>query len=237
MTDLAVRLSEPAARALTATIRAGLDNLVDLAALLLQARETEAWSVLGYKSWDAYVGAEFGKSRGAAYRLITQAKVTNALVSGGKPRARDPKALPGPPVSARQAAILAPVLAEATVEINELIADGVPEKVAVATVTAAHQRPKAPGGVVPAGSSPRPTPSGQASERTAPPPVRSDARSAASAVIAAMEAAAPGVAGPAMTTTEAAFLRSWSQTALDARRSPAPALARREVTPVPKAKR
>lgn len=145
MTDVSpTRLTKDAAKALTARLRAGLE---EMDTLVMEAQEGRVWEALGYKGWTAYVSGEFGKSRTTAYRLLDQAKVTRALGSGNSqvPRAR--QADSEIQVSARQAAVLKPVLATATAEIRELVAAGTPEKVAISTVVASVQAAKKSEGV------------------------------------------------------------------------------------------
>lgn len=64
------------ARQLTKRIQAAAD---DLWALLEEAWSTKAHLALGYKSWGAYVAAEFDFSRRQSYRLVNQGDVIKQL--------------------------------------------------------------------------------------------------------------------------------------------------------------
>lgn len=76
----AVVMSKVAARALTVRIRESATNFGEL---LLEAQDGEAWRVLGYASWGAYVDGEFDFKRSRSYQLLTQAKVNKALAAAG----------------------------------------------------------------------------------------------------------------------------------------------------------
>jgi len=81
--------------------------------LLQTARNGRAWDALGYASWEAYVGEEFGMSRSESYRLLDQAKVITELsAAAGVPVA----------VSARQAAAVKPELERAKDEVAAAVA-------------------------------------------------------------------------------------------------------------------
>jgi hypothetical protein len=47
--------------------------------MLSTAHARRAWEAMGYTSWDAYVQAEFGMSRGRSYQLLDQAKVIREI--------------------------------------------------------------------------------------------------------------------------------------------------------------
>lgn len=76
MPDVVAQLDEHRARQLTDRIRQAAD---DLWALLLQAYEGGAWTALGYRTWEAYVRAEFDMSRARAYQLVDQGFVLREL--------------------------------------------------------------------------------------------------------------------------------------------------------------
>jgi hypothetical protein len=69
-------LCETEARALTERIKAATR---DVCFLLLEAHERRAWSVLGYRTWEQYVPAEFGLSRSRSYELLDQGRVLRAI--------------------------------------------------------------------------------------------------------------------------------------------------------------
>ena len=80
MTTAMVLLTKNAAKALTKRIQA---TGADLAALLLEAHDGEAWRAMGYASWAAYVDGEFEFTRQHSYLLIGQGRVNAALVEAG----------------------------------------------------------------------------------------------------------------------------------------------------------
>lgn len=75
-----VLLSKNKARALTDRIREVGEGF---AALLLEAYEGEAWRVLGYQSWAAYIDGEFEFNRQYSYRLLVQGRVNQLLAEAG----------------------------------------------------------------------------------------------------------------------------------------------------------
>ncbi|MFF7651712.1 hypothetical protein ACFZCY_18780 [Streptomyces sp. NPDC007983] len=50
-----------------------------LAARVRDAHTARVWLPLGYGSWEAYCGAEFGISRSQAYRLLDVARALAAI--------------------------------------------------------------------------------------------------------------------------------------------------------------
>ncbi|MGA8017215.1 MAG: hypothetical protein WCB85_15020 [Candidatus Dormiibacterota bacterium] len=106
-------LTRAQAFALTEKIRTAT---VEVWRLLAEAYRTKAHGALGYKTWDAYVQHEFDMSRTHAYRLLTQAWVTEALEEAAGVE------LPAGTVSARQAAELKPHLGEVTDTVMEATA-------------------------------------------------------------------------------------------------------------------
>lgn len=120
MTAPVPALTKAGARKLTARIA---DAVGELWSLLAEAHDREAWRVLGYDSWAAYVDAEFDISRGQSYRLLDQARVTLAL-----------EAAVGEPVtvSGRQAAVLKDAPEKAAARVAKRAAKGTPVDVAVA---------------------------------------------------------------------------------------------------------
>jgi hypothetical protein len=69
-------LSVNEARKITDAIRGQVDRVWRL---LVDAHDGQAWVALGYSSWDAYVRAEFGMSRGRSYQLLDQGRVIAAI--------------------------------------------------------------------------------------------------------------------------------------------------------------
>lgn len=65
-----------AAQNLTDRIRSTVENL---SGLLAEAHERRAWKALGYRSWEAYVRAEFAMARSRSYQLLDQARVIAAV--------------------------------------------------------------------------------------------------------------------------------------------------------------
>jgi hypothetical protein len=75
-TQSGVGLSEGEARTLTEAIKGHVKNLY---LLMLEAHSGRAWVALGYKTWEAYVRAEFGLSRSRSYELLIQARVVQTI--------------------------------------------------------------------------------------------------------------------------------------------------------------
>lgn len=55
----------------------------DFGALLVEAHEGKAWKLRGFKSWAAYVDAEFDFNRAHSYRLLQQGRVNQRLAEAG----------------------------------------------------------------------------------------------------------------------------------------------------------
>jgi len=106
-------LSRVTALALTQRIRRAGEELW---ALLLEAYERGAHTVLGYPTWQAYVDAEFDISRSQSYRLINQARVTRAI--------QEATADAPIRVSVRDAEVLKDDIEGAASEVAELVASG-----------------------------------------------------------------------------------------------------------------
>ncbi len=118
-------MSEDEARAITARIKTAID---DLCILLLEAHGRRAWAALGYRSWQRYVRVEFALSRSRSYEILDQARVRQALRAAAG-------SLDIPPVSARVAASIKPVLLEVTGKIRDrLLAEGGRSQTVVADV-------------------------------------------------------------------------------------------------------
>lgn len=69
-------MSKAEAEEITTRIRSAVE---DIRKLVAKAHGGKAWKALGYKSWEAYVKAEFGMSRGHSYRLLQQGEVIEAI--------------------------------------------------------------------------------------------------------------------------------------------------------------
>jgi hypothetical protein len=79
----ALVLSGEMARELTERIRVAT---TELAKLLAEAHDGEAWRALGYSSWSAYIDGEFDFKRAHSYRLLHQAKAIEVLsAAAGEP--------------------------------------------------------------------------------------------------------------------------------------------------------
>lgn len=76
MTTAVVLLDELSARSLTTRIQGATE---ELAALLIQAHEGEAWRALGYDSWSGYIKGEFDFSRQRSYQLLDHGRVMRLL--------------------------------------------------------------------------------------------------------------------------------------------------------------
>ncbi|MFI5945591.1 hypothetical protein ACIBCB_35840 [Streptomyces uncialis] len=91
-------LTADRAREMTAGLRAAMDDVrrtvAVLAARVHAAHTARVWLPLGYPSWEAYCGSEFGISRAQAYRLLDVARALAAIhdavaASPGLSRTRD----------------------------------------------------------------------------------------------------------------------------------------------------
>jgi hypothetical protein len=107
-------MTESEARDVTTRIKNRVDNL---ALLLLRAHEGRAWMPLGYRSWERYVRAEFALSRSRSYELVDQGFVRRALQ-------RAAKNVNVPPISARAALRLKPILTEVSGTLRVRLAAG-----------------------------------------------------------------------------------------------------------------
>ncbi|MEU6357469.1 hypothetical protein ABZ896_50600 [Streptomyces sp. NPDC047072] len=76
-------LSAEQAREVTAGLREAMDDVrrsvAVLAARVRDAHAAKVWIPLGFASWEAYCGAEFGISRAQAYRLLGVARALSAI--------------------------------------------------------------------------------------------------------------------------------------------------------------
>ncbi|MDX2521590.1 hypothetical protein PV355_41790 [Streptomyces stelliscabiei] len=76
-------LSAVQAREVTAGLREAMDDVrrsvAVLAARVWDAHAARVWAPLGYPSWEAYCGAEFGISRAQAYRLLDVARALGVI--------------------------------------------------------------------------------------------------------------------------------------------------------------
>jgi copper chaperone CopZ len=135
-------LSRVTALALTQRIRDAIETTWNL---LLEAYEREAHKALGYDTWAEYVKGEFDISRGQSYRLIDQARVTNALMeAAGVDPAKVSHARDTIKVSAREAVILKREIEPAKAEVAEAVAAGATPVDAVRQAITKRQVPKPP---------------------------------------------------------------------------------------------
>ncbi len=74
--DLLAPCTNAEARELTDRIKAAVEQVW---ALLLEAHERDAWSALGYTTWEEYVRGEFHMSRRRSYQLLDQGRVIRAI--------------------------------------------------------------------------------------------------------------------------------------------------------------
>ena len=98
-TTTAPLLTKDEAQSLTDRIRKNAERLWSL---VHQAYEGRAWEVLGYKSFGAYVGAEFDLSKSSGNSLVNQGRVIRAIATAA---GVDENVVP---VSARQARRITP---------------------------------------------------------------------------------------------------------------------------------
>jgi hypothetical protein len=97
------------ARALTDRIKTARHQV---SVFLVEAHERKAWSVLGYRSWGAYVRVEFRLSHSRSYELLDHGRILLDLMSAAR--------LSGiPDISPYAAAQIKPRLVELTAEIRE----------------------------------------------------------------------------------------------------------------------
>lgn len=108
-------LSKADAQALTDRIRAAVDGL---GSLVERAYDQKAWKAMGYATWEAYVGKEFGFTRQRSYQLLDQGKVAKelAVATGDLSNAFD--------ISARDAAAVKSDLSAVTEEIKKRVEAG-----------------------------------------------------------------------------------------------------------------
>ncbi len=110
-------LDQAAARELTERIRRTADRLWEL---LSEAHERQAWRVLGYRTWKAYIENEFSMTERRSYQLLDQALVIRELETvAGLNRG-------SVPITERQAREIKPRLVEVTERIRERVAEEPP---------------------------------------------------------------------------------------------------------------
>jgi hypothetical protein len=133
------------ARQLTDEIKAAADNLWEL---LTEAWNAKAYASLGYKSWRAYIEAEFDFSRQYSYRLINQGQVIKQLREAAKVSPvgddSDSEVLPGGNnvivVSEREARDIASVIDVVAHDVREQVDAGVPAQDAVRSAVESHRQ-------------------------------------------------------------------------------------------------
>lgn len=107
---------------LTANIKHAVE---DVAQLIADAHDREAWRALGYESWAGYVSGEFPFTRQRSYQLVDQGRAMRLLAAEvGRPVE----------VTAREAQILKKE-PQRVKHVGHLVADGVDPKVAVREAT------------------------------------------------------------------------------------------------------
>lgn len=79
LADRHARLSKEEAQHLTSEIRTSLSTRGQTCLRLHEAHERQAWHVLGYATWSAYVKHEFNLSRRRAYELLDQARAIRSI--------------------------------------------------------------------------------------------------------------------------------------------------------------
>lgn len=127
------------AQRLTKQIKAAADNLWEL---LLEAWNSKAYVSLGYKSWSAYVDAEFDFNRAHSYRLVNQGQVIKQLREAAKVSPVGDNF--DVRVSEREARDIAPVMPEVIEQVQEQVAAGVPAQEAVRVAVEAARTPPRP---------------------------------------------------------------------------------------------
>lgn len=140
-TNVAGPMDKAEAQAITDRIRNAVDSL---GALVEKAHDRRAWKALGYKTWEAYVSAEFGFTRQRSYQLLDQGRVAKALgeAAGDLSNAFD--------ISARDAAAVKGDLPAVSAAIKERIEAGEEPKAAVEDVVKEKREQKAAKPSVPA---------------------------------------------------------------------------------------
>ena len=130
--------SEKYARDLTERIRNATEGLYTL---LLEAWESQAYKLLGYRSWSGYIDGEFDFNRAHSYRLINQAKVVQALRAGVSPIGDSFEPIH---VSEYEARNIAPAIEVVTERVREQVAAGVAPREAVVVAIEEIRRPSMP---------------------------------------------------------------------------------------------
>lgn len=109
-------ITKAQARKLTDKIKSAADQLWSL---LLEAHEGGAWKALGYKTWEAYIGAEFDMSRRQSYNLLDQGRIIREIESAAGARVHDRAQ-----ITVAKAQTIKPVIEEVTQEIRAKVAAG-----------------------------------------------------------------------------------------------------------------
>jgi hypothetical protein len=131
--DAQATMCESEARALTLRIKQACMNLC---LLLLDAHEGRAWVALEYRTWEEYVRAEFALSRSRSYELLDQGRVRRALCIAAE-------TTDIPPVSARAAAALRPLLGDVMATVRQRMEEAGGDARAVVTRILSESRNQA----------------------------------------------------------------------------------------------
>ena len=130
------------AQYLTRRIKTSLDTWLatgdELGKLVVEARDTEAWKTMEYRSWTAYVEAEFPQSRQHIYKVIDRFQVVMALeeATGEENNSSVARA-----TTFREAQAIKPNLDIATADLRVRIADGTDPGEAFKAIVEEYGRP------------------------------------------------------------------------------------------------
>ena len=109
-------ITKAQARKLTDRIKTAADQLWSL---LLEAHEGKAWKALGYKTWEAYIGAEFDMSRRQSYNLLDRGRVIREIEAAAGESVHDRAQ-----ITVAKSQAIKPVLPEVTQEIRDRVEQG-----------------------------------------------------------------------------------------------------------------
>ncbi len=135
-------MTKAEARAITAKIN---EKGVELAHLLLEAHDREAWKALGFDSWRSYATESFTLSQSRAYQLLTHARVVEAISEASFSTKVE--------IGERETRAIAGDVEKATSEIRARVASGEDPSTVVPDVvkkTREKRKPKASGPTGPA---------------------------------------------------------------------------------------
>lgn len=127
----AIAISANEARTITEAIKVATETMWEL---LNEAHSRKAWKALGYKTWEAYIAAEFDMSRSHAYRILDQGRVVRAIeeaAGGFVPHVGQ--------ITHRDVEAIKPVLADVVKEIGCKVKSGADPVEATYTVIEARK--------------------------------------------------------------------------------------------------